>query len=867
VITAEFLEKTSITHISQIWIKYLILTQAIPLMKYTFLALTLFFFSLQSLVFAQKNSSDLKIDSLLTSIKDSLIILDPDLSDSGTDTLYITPSLEELIKKGRKYTLLANEIMLELQESLDTTRFVDEIPIMNETLQSIRDRISTENTKFNFRYVNALFRLLETTEDSNEELDKIVQDRLDRLQILDSLLSTVKKDDFFKYKIRDTLLLPMYSEEIQNLKKNIYKIDSTIYRQELQAARYQSDLSRIFMGVMELKRYVNINRSNLEKNIFKKEINYIWESYSIPSPKSILDITLESVHLNFLILKEELKAKPIISYLALLILITISVAIRRVVKSIEKDKEYGKIILNRLKYLDVNPVSSVMVGLLPLVFFMFDTGSIALLTFFIYLQVIFSSVLIYNTFPRPTFRRWMVLVAIFIFFTISNLYWEIAYQERVYFQIGNIIIMCILWRIPKNFNTEDAKELSFLKTLRILIMILLALGILANLLGRYSLAKILSVAASVGFVHAITMYLFIKVIMEIIYVLLEDKKESDSFTSYIDFTSIQKRIRGFLMFLAGSFWLIILLQNLALSGYVYDSLEKFLTTERHLGETAFTFRSIFLFAVLIYVAHLLATNIAYFVTLKDQQKPVTRTKRMGSSVLLIRLAVLITGFMIAATAANIPLNNITIVLGALSVGIGFGLQTIINNLVSGVILAFERPIQIGDDIEVGAMTGKVKEVGIRASKIQGYDGSEIIVPNGDLLSQQLINWTLSDKRRRVELLIGVAYASDMSLVQSLISDALQLDKISKVPAPKILMQTFGDNSVDFRVLFWVDDMEIWLDMRHEVMSSLFQSFKENGIEIPFPQRDIYLKTLPELKEIQKSAWIEPTIRNKKSPEE
>jgi potassium-dependent mechanosensitive channel len=835
-------------------------------MKYLLLSFLFFLILSQIPAIGQNTVADQKIDSLLTSIKDSLIILDPDLSDSGTDTLYITPSLEELINKGRKYTLLANEIMLELQESLDTTRFTDEIPVMNATLKSIRDRVSTENTKFNFRYVNALFRLLEATEETNEELDKIVQDRLERLQILDSLLSTVKKDDFFKYKIRDTLLLPMYSGEIQNLKKNIYKIDSTIYRQELQAARYQSDLSRIFMGVMELKRYVNINRANLEKNIFKKEINYIWESYSIPSPKSILDITLESVHLNFLILKEELKAKPIISYLALLILIISSVVIRRVVRSIEKDKEYGKIILNRLRYLDVNPVSSVMAGLLPLLFFMFDTGSIALLTFFIYLQVVFSSVLIYSSFPRPTFRRWMVLVGIFFFFTISNLYWEIAYQERVYFQIGNIIIMYILWRIPKNFNSEDAKELRFLKTLRILIMILLAAGILANLLGRYSLAKILSVAASVGFVHAITMYLFIKVIMEIIYVLLEDKKESDSFTSYIDFTSIQKRIRGFLMFLAGTFWVIILLQNLALSGYVYDTLEKFLTTERHLGETAFTFRSIFLFGGLIYVAHLLATNIAYFVTLKDQQKPATRTKRMGSSVLLIRLAVLITGFMIAATAANIPLNNITIVLGALSVGIGFGLQTIINNLVSGVILAFERPIQIGDDIEVGAMTGKVKEVGIRASKIQGYDGSEIIVPNGDLLSQQLINWTLSDKRRRVELLIGVAYASDMSLVQSLISDALQLDKISKVPAPKILMQTFGDNSVDFRVLFWVDDMEIWLDMRHEVMSSIFQSFKENGIEIPFPQRDINFKNLPESSIDHE---IDSTLKTeyKKSPEE
>ncbi|SDA49125.1 Small-conductance mechanosensitive channel [Algoriphagus alkaliphilus] len=835
-------------------------------MKNLLLLLIFFFIFFQIPAFGQNTTANQKIDSLLTSIKDSLIILDPDLSGTNSDTLYITPSLEVLIRKGRKYTLLANEIMLELQESLDTTRFVNEIPNMNETLASIRDRIRTANTKFNFRYVNALFRLLETTEETNMDLDKIIEARLDRLQILDSLMTMVKNDDFFKYKIRDTLLLPMYSGEIQNLKENIYRIDSTIYRQELQAARYQSDISRISMGITELKRYVTINKSILERNLFKKEINYIWESYSIPSPKSILDITSDSIQLNFLILKKELMANPIISYLALLILIAASIGIRRVVKSIEKDKEYGKIILNRLKYLDVNPISSVLVGLLPLVFFMFDTGSIALLTFFIYMQVLFSSVLIHSSFPKPTFLRWMVLVVIFVFFTISNLYWEIAYQERVYFQIGNIVIIYILWKIPENFSSDDPKELNFLKNSRVLIMILLTFGILANLLGRYSLAKILSVAGSVGFVHAITLYFFVKVIMEIIYVLLENKKESDSFTSFIDFTSIQKRIRGVLLFLGFVFWIFILLQNLALSDYVFETLEKFLVTERFLGETSFTFRSIFLFGALIYVAYLLSNNIAYFVTIKDQQKPSTRKKRLGSSVLLIRLAILIAGFIIATTAANIPLNNITIVLGALSVGIGFGLQTIINNLVSGVILAFERPIQIGDDIEVGAMTGKVKEVGIRASKIQGYDGSEIIVPNGDLLSQQLINWTLSDKRRRVELLIGVAYNSDMTLVQSLIKDALEIDKISKDPAPKVLMQTFGDNSVDFRVLFWVDDMDIWLDMRHEVMSSFYASFKKNGIEIPFPQRDINFKNILELK-IDEETGSNRIEKTKKSPDQ
>lgn len=829
-------------------------------MQKLLLAFLAFFSFSQSLVLAQGNDSKTKLDSLISYAKDSLVVLDPSMSSDKPDTVYITPTLDELIRKGRRYTLLANEVMLELQEPLDTSRLESEIPQMVATLQSLKERTKTPNTKFNFRYVNALNRILNLTEQKNQELDELVQKRLDRLQVLDSLLISVKNDALFRFQIKDTLLLPMYSGEIKSLKKNVYSIDSTIYSQELQAARYQAILSSISMGTSELKRYVEKNKTLLEKNLLKKEINYIWESYKIPSPKSILDITIESIKLNFLFLKNQLKENLVASYLTLLILIGASVLISRSVRSIEKDKEYGKLILNRIKYLNRNPIATVMVALLPIVFFLFDTGSIALLTFFIYLQVLFSSLLIFQTFPRRTFFRWMVLVGIFIFFTISNLYWEIAYQERIYFQIGNIITILILWRIPRDFNSDDPKEKVFLQKLGVLTISFLILAILANIFGRFSLAKILSVAGSVGFVHAITIYLFVKAIMEIIYILLENKKESDSFTSYLDFKSIQDRIRGILLFLGSLFWVVILLQNLALSDYVYESLDKILSEERFLGETAFTFKSILLFAALIYAAYLLSNNIAYFVSIKDQKESASRNKRLGSSILLIRLAVFIVGFFIAATAANIPLNNITIVLGALSVGIGFGLQTIINNLVSGIILAFERPIQIGDDIEVGQMTGKVKEVGIRASKIQGYDGSEIIVPNGDLLSQQLINWTLSDKRRRVELLIGVSYSSDMKLVRDLIQEVLTMDKISNSPAPKILMQKFGENSVDFRVLFWVDDMEIWLDTRHEVMNMIFESFQKNNIEIPFPQRDVFFKNLPDFK----SPASEKD--NKKSPE-
>lgn len=814
-------------------------------MKNHFSILTCFFLLLLMPSLAQERLAVTKTDSIMLSPKDSLIFVDSTLIQAETAPSVKAPTLEDLIYKGRTYSLQANEIMLELQEQLDTTRLAEEIPTMEQTIASIRDRTKNPNSKFNFRYVTALMRILKSTEENNQQLDKIVQVRLDRLQYLDSLLGVIKKDDFFTYKIRDTLLLPTYSEEIDHLKANIHLLDSTIYRQELQAARYQSKLSSITIGIMELRRYVENNRTVLEKNLLKKEINFIWESYEIPSPKSIFHITLDSLQLNYLFLLRQLRTDLFTSFLAILILAASYLLVRHTLRRIREDKEYGKVILSRVKFLSEAPFSAVMVALLPLVFFMFDTGSVALLTFFMYILVFFSSVLIHKSFSLSVFVKWLVLVAIFVFFSISNLYWEIAYQERIYFQIGDVITLILLWQIPGKFKSEDKGEVSFLRRLRSLTMVFLTLGIIANIFGRFSLAKILSVAGVVGFIHAITLYFFIKVIMEIIYVIVENKKDADAFTTYIDFKGIQSRIRGFFMFLALLFWVTIFLHNLALSDYVYDSVSQFLSQERKLGATSFTFSSILLFGILIYASYILANNIAYFASLKDQKYSGNRTKRLGSSILLIRLGVLIVGFVIAATAAEIPLDKVTIVLGALSVGIGFGLQTIINNLVSGVILAFERPIQIGDDIEVGENSGQVKEVGIRASKILSYDGAEVVIPNGDLLSQSLINWTLSDKRRRIELIIGVAYDSDMQKVKSLIEEVLTRDRILKVPSPRVLMQNFNESSVDFRVLFWIESMDMMLEMRNEVMNAIFQVFKENDIEIPFPKRDLYIKGLPD----------------------
>jgi potassium efflux system protein len=781
------------------------------------------------------------------------------------------PTLEDLISKGKLYSVLANQIKLDLFKPLDTLEYSREIIAFNNTIERITQSIQTPGKNFNLRYINGLNWVTNNIGRQNQDFEKTIDKRMSELTHLDSLLKMIKNDKLLTYNLKDSSIIPAYSEAILKLKEDIIMLDSALYSQQLITARFQSEVSKVSINLMTLDQFMEINKKELESSLLTKEINYLWETNSIPSPRTILEISKESIDLNFGFLKTYLEDNKASLSLSLFLIGFVYFLMKTVIKKIESQKDFGKLILERVRFYKKYPFSATMTSLLPLLVFLFERPSLVFITFLIILQVIFTTVLIYEEYEKRDFLKWIFMILFFLFFSISNLFREIVYQERFYLLLGSLFPLYVSGISSRKFKTEDKKDETFLTKVSLFMFILLSIGFLANIFGRFSLAKIVSVAGVTGFMQAISLYFFVNVIMEGIYLLIEySKKETDTFTSYFDFQGIQKRLKGIFLFAAVLLWTFSFLQNASLKDAVVDYLRLFLEKERFIGDNSFTYGSIILFGLLIYASLMVANTIAYFASVKDQKKAEGRNKKLGSSVLLIRLAIITVGFFIAAAAASIPLNNITIVLGALSVGIGFGLQTIINNLVSGIILAFERPIQIGDDIEIGTMSGTVKEVGIRASKIQAYDGSEIVVPNGDLLSQQLVNWTLSDKRRRIDLTIGVAYGSEMHQVKSVIEEVLTRERVLKIPPPRVMMQNFGDSSVDFRVLFWVDTIDIYLDMRAEIMFAIYEAFQENGIEIPFPKRDLYLKSLPEdLKEkfekvFEKTEPIDP--ENKKSPE-
>ena len=204
---------------------------------------------------------------------------------------------------------------------------------------------------------------------------------------------------------------------------------------------------------------------------------------------------------------------------------------------------------------------------------------------------------------------------------------------------------------------------------------------------------------------------------------------------------------------------------------------------------------------------------------------------------------------ISLSVTGVEFGNMAIIAGALSVGIGFGLQNIVNNFVSGLIILFERPIKTGDWIVVGSTEGFVKRISIRSTQIQTFDQADVIVPNSDLISGQVTNWMLRDVTGRIRVPVGVAYGTDTLLVHNILMDIAQKNALvvtdGSVPEPKVLFMGFGDSSLLFELRVFIKNIPQKFQANSDLNFAIDAAFREHNIQIPFPQRDVHIKNAPE----------------------
>lgn len=263
-----------------------------------------------------------------------------------------------------------------------------------------------------------------------------------------------------------------------------------------------------------------------------------------------------------------------------------------------------------------------------------------------------------------------------------------------------------------------------------------------------------------------------------------------------------------------------------------------------IGSTSITFSLIFYLLAsslfLLFVSKKLK-NILVNRILKKYGLEYGTSKSIGT---IFYYFLIVIGFFVIIQATGIDLTGLSLIAGALGVGIGFGLQNVTNNFISGIIILFERPIKEGDRIEVGDIRGDVVKISARSTTILTNDNISIIVPNSEFINSKVINWSHNDRNVRFQFPVGVAYKEDPKLIRKLLIDvSAENHGVLKKPSPEVLFENFGDSSLNFKLAVWTSD---YIDkpniLKSQLYFAIFKKFRENNIEIPYPQRDLNLKT-------------------------
>lgn len=375
-------------------------------------------------------------------------------------------------------------------------------------------------------------------------------------------------------------------------------------------------------------------------------------------------------------------------------------------------------------------------------------------------------------------------------------------------------------------------------------LFLLASSVLLNILGYLSLSQILGVGTLFSaFIFAL-LYTMVRVLGLALAIILD----SAWFQALPDGNSevIERWAQRLLVLGAALLWINVDLYLFTVRGTVVDALKGVFEYPIGYGKTHITLGGTLSIVVFLVLGYGIA-NIASFIFGKVLLPRASLKGGMAYAISRVTYYVLLAALFFAALAnAGLELNKFTVVTGALGVGLGFGLQNIVNNFASGLIVLFERPIRVGDTVEISGILGTVRRIGARSSTVLTAQGAEVIFPNSNLLSNQVTNWTLTSTRRRVEIHVGVSYSTDPEVVVGLLTEVARGNsRVLSFPQPQTSFLGFGENSLNFELTFWAPQA-IWFDLKSEIGLEVLGALRKAGIEIPYPQRDLHVRSIESL---------------------
>jgi potassium efflux system protein len=736
-----------------------------------------------------------------------------------------------LVNKVADYSLAIRRSNTIVQRTVKMAPIIAALPDIEKRLDGFRERIDKKGFQMNLRSLNSALIIIKEAQNDLTTYQANLSDYKEQLTQSNANIKKILHDPAFALKIDDSDLV----DQLTSLNAKAAHLDSVEKTTLDKVNLIHNQVSVDVLQANDLVSDLNYRVVSIKIAMWSQEEPALFNASPDDYKQGLVDLTIQSFRRSGKIITIYLADKWNLVTLGFLLFIFITVwSISNMWRI--KHSENAAVTLESVNFLK----RSVIIGCLMAFFtyspFFFGNPPMSYLHANEVLRLAALSYLLFPYLTKQSKVLWVAICALWIYFAMDDLLLESAFGERWGLFIAGILLITICIKIIQHKNNHFVKiqESTATKALVIFTLAQVIVSIIFNLTGRVSQAKIFGVSAIQCLVLGITLKVFCATVLEAVYMQSEAYRDS-RFSDFINFKELQSRLQKILWIIASIVWGVSLIRDLTLYDPFTTMLGFFFTAERNIGSMSFTFQSVAIFFAILWLSSVISGFINFFF---GNPKVAGKQSRIGSMMLLIRLAIWTLGFLIAVGAAGIPLDKLSFILGALGVGIGFGLQNIVNNLVSGVILAFERPIQIGDQIEVGGRSGTVQEIGVRSSKIKNGQGADIIIPNGDLLSQPLINWTMHDLNKQVEFTITLPLDVNVQEAKTIMTDTLRNNKdILQTPPPVVILQTFVDNGIDVRVLFWIPDLSKSGSTRSNVMVEILNSLTKAGVNLTLPASD------------------------------
>jgi small-conductance mechanosensitive channel len=447
--------------------------------------------------------------------------------------------------------------------------------------------------------------------------------------------------------------------------------------------------------------------------------------------------------------------------------------------------------------------------------------------------------------PKLTHRKFQLFLALIFLVSLSHTF------EAYLGPQGNLVrwlilidavILTIAFTIARKTMIQYPEQFVQISRLfrslsRFYIFILL-LSVLANIVGMVGLSSLLVTGILLSTILGMVVYLTVKIITSLFFLFFKFRKSSNMQTLSTMINATNQRIRPILNWVGLLVWLMFTLIAFDLFDLILNWFNELMIIHWEIGEMTISLGGILSF-IGIFIVSLIVAKIAASIFQDEWMANVLPRGIAPAISLVLRIVIVGVGIYMASTAAGIDLTNLGFMFGALGVGIGFGLQNVVLNFVAGLILAFERPINLGDTILVDQEMGIVTNIGVRSSNIKSYSGYEAIIPNGDLISKKVINYTLANRNRRSKILMKTAPSADPEKVIELFNKMAASDpRTHKDPAPKTYFYGYDpEGNLSFALLYWTTFSDT-LKTDSAIALKIFAALKEEGIQAPAPVRRI-----------------------------